>query len=84
MTESKLTGKKLNDTFRELYKSLDPQQLGDLFGEMGLDVDETTHRFYMTDREHTRLYLSGEQLADAKREFIELAHSMFPTKIDRE
>jgi hypothetical protein len=84
MTESKLTDKKLNDTFRELYKSLDPQQLGDLLGEMGLDVDETTHRFYMPDREHDRLYLSGEQLADAKREFIEWAHSMFPTKIDRE
>lgn len=66
-----LTGKNLNDAFRQRLSEVDPQTAGNAWGEIGYDVNDAG-RVYMTERDNKKLYLIGDQLADAKRQFLKL------------
>lgn len=71
--EPPLKGPKLNSAFRKAYDSADPQKQADILGEMGYDVNPENGRFFMEGRDNEKMYLTGEQLAEAKREFIRRA-----------
>ncbi|MCI0627476.1 MAG: hypothetical protein L0387_38490 [Acidobacteria bacterium] len=73
-----MIGRKLSKAFSDKYESLDEQTRFDILQQQGFDIDEDTGRWFMTDRDNKRLYLHGEQLEDAKREFLELAQSCTP------